>query len=339
MDTKSSTLRHHGTGVSVQTPLLIPSFSSKGFALTQTDNKSEISKILNTSGEFLTETFLISAYDIAYQHIPAPNDLPYKPELIFLDSGGYEISTDRDYSSVIDPLPAPHPWNEAMLKAVIDAWPDDIPLVIVSYDHHHDRKPVAKQVAAARKLFKKYPQHLNLLLLKPETVTQTLIVEAARSAIADAAQLSSFDIIGVTEKELGRSMLDRMVQIAKLRRAMDEARVTAPIHVFGALDPVSVCLYYVSGAEIFDGLTWIRYGFDGGRCVYTHNMGVLKYGIDIRDELVRARALADNYYYLQDLQRRLREFDATKKVDKLAPHAELIANAYDSLNTRLKRRS
>ncbi len=27
-------------------------------------------------------------------------------KLIFLDSGGYEISTDRDYASVVDPLSA-----------------------------------------------------------------------------------------------------------------------------------------------------------------------------------------------------------------------------------------
>jgi len=339
MHTRTSTLRHDGTGVSIHTPLLIPSFSSKGFARAKADDKSEIGKILEASGEFLTEAFLISAYDVAYGHIPPPRELPYKPELIFLDSGGYEISTDRDYSSVIDPLPAPHPWNQAKLQAVIDDWPDEIPLVIVSYDHHDDRKPMAKQVAAARKLFKKYPQHLHLLLLKPETETQTLIEEAAKSAIADTAQLGSFDVIGVTEKELGRSMLDRMVQIARLRLAMDDAGVKAPIHVFGSLDPVSVCLYYVSGAEIFDGLTWIRYGFDDGRCVYTHNMGVLKYGIDVRDDLVKSRALAGNYYYLQDLQRRLREFDATKKLEKLSPHAKLIANACDSLDTRLRRKS
>ena len=340
MFARSSTIRHKASGVNLQTPLLIPSFSSKGFVQSKKDEKSEIGKILATSGEFLTEAFLISAYDVFYEHIPLPRELPFTPELIFLDSGGYEISTDGDYSSVIDPLPAPEPWDLSKLQSVLSKWPDEIPLVMVSYDHHDERKSVVKQVDDARRLFKDYSQHLHLLLLKPETETQTLMDDALKSASANAALFGSFDIVGVTEKELGHTMLDRMVQIARLRRAMDDAGVQIPIHVFGSLDPVSVCLFYISGAELFDGLTWIRYGYDDdGKCVYTHNHGVLKYGINVSDNQVKSRAMAGNYYYLQDLQLRLREFETTKKWDKLAPHQKLIENAYDSLNTRLKRRA
>jgi hypothetical protein len=161
---------------------------------------------------------------------------------------------------------------------------------------------------------------------------------ALKSATANAEEMGSFDIIGVTEKELGRSMLERMVQIANLRIALDGAGVKAPIHIFGALDPLSVCLYYISGAEIFDGLTWIRYAFESGRCVYTHNLGVLKYGLHVRDDLVKSRAMADNYYALQDLQRRLREFENSGNFDKLEPHGKLVSDAWDSLKTRLKGR-
>ncbi len=338
MFARSTTIRHRSSGVALQTPLLIPSFSSKGFARSKKDGKSEIGKILAASGEFLIEAYLISAYDIHYGNLPAPDDFPFTPEIIFLDSGGYEISTDRDYSSVIDPLPAPEPWDSSMLQSVLADWPDELPLVMVSYDHHKERKPIAEQVSAARKLFQNFQQHVHLLLIKPETTTQELLDDTLKSVVADAAQLSCFDIIGVTEKELGRTMLNRMVQIARLRLALDEADVTAPIHVFGALDPLSVCLYYISGAEIFDGLTWIRYGYNGGCCMYTHNHGVLQYGLDVRDDLVKSRAMAENYYSLQGLQRRLREFEATGKWEKLAPHEELLENAHDSLATRLKRR-
>ncbi len=99
MFARSSTIRHRESGVSLQTPLLIPSFSSKGFARSKKEKKSEIRKILRTASEFLTEAYLISAYDFFYGHIPPPRELPCKPDLLFLDSGGYEISTDRDYSS------------------------------------------------------------------------------------------------------------------------------------------------------------------------------------------------------------------------------------------------
>ena len=337
MLTRTSTVRHRSSGVALQTPLLVPSFSSKGFAKSKDNERSEIGNILNAAGEFLTEAYLISAYDIHYGHIPGPEDLPFKPEIVFLDSGGYEISTDRDYSSVLDPLPSPGDWDSQKWESIVSAWPEEIPLVAISYDHHRERQPFATQVSLARQRFRVCGEHLRSFLIKPETESQLTLVKALAAARSAAEKLGDFDIIGVTEKELGRSMLDRMVGIARLRLVMDEADVTVPIHVFGALDPISVCLYYLAGAEIFDGLTWIRYGYEDGRCVYTHNLGVLKYGLHVRDDAVKSRALADNYYSLQDLQRRLREFEATGNFQKLEPHAKLLSNAYDSLQTSLKR--
>lgn len=339
MFARSTPIQHKPSGVMLHTPLLIPSFSSKGFARSKKDGKSEIGKILATSGEFLTETYLISAYDIFYGDIPGPSELPFKPEMIVLDSGGYEISTDRDYSSVIDPLPAPNEWDVKKWESVISEWPNEIPAIIVSFDHHNLRMEFDKQVATARQRFKKCKQHLCSFLIKPEKASQLTLERVLKHAAANADELRSFDVIGVTEKELGRTMLDRMAQIATLRKALDEARLNIPIHVFGALDPLSVCLYFVSGAEIFDGLTWIRYAFDNGKCIYLHNHSVLKYGLDQRDDAVKSRALADNVYCLRDLERRLREFENTKKWDKFEQHSDLIQKACDSLTTHLGRRS
>lgn len=334
---RTSTIRHKDSGVSMRTPLLIPSFSSKGFARSKRDGKSEIGKILETASEFLTEICLISAYDIFYEHLPNPSDLPCKPEMIFVDSGGYEISTDRDYSSVIDPLPLPEPWTIENLKNVFDNWPEEIPAVFVSLDRPDDRKPFVAQVTEARQLFRTRRQHLTLLLLKPETKTQTTLKETISAAAANVAELGSFDIIGVTEKELGRTMLDRMAQIAKLRLAMDDDEIKVPLHIFGALDPLSVCLYFIAGAEIFDGLTWLRYAYSDGMCVYAHNYKV-KENLNIHDDHVRTRILSDNYYAMQSLQQSLRDFETTHNFEKFGPHEELLKDAYDSLKTRFKGR-
>ena len=335
---RTSTIRHIDSGVSMKTPLLIPSFSSKGFAKSKEDGRSEIGKILAMAGEFLTEVFLISAYDIFYEHMPHPSNMSYTPEMIFVDSGGYEISTDIDYSSAIYPLSNPEPWEIEKLESVIENWPVHIPAVFVNFDHHDYRKPFTDQVADARRLFQRCRQHLKILLLKPETKTQTTLNETIRSAIVNIEELGSFDIIGVTEKELGQTMLNRMCQITKLRLAMDEADVKAPLHIFGSLDPLSVCLYYIAGAEIFDGLTWIRYAYKDGLCIYTHNMGVVQYGLHMKDDHLRSRILTENYYYLQSLQHRLLEFETTRSFGKLEPHADLLSNAYDSLKTNLNRR-
>ena len=39
---RTSTIRHRDSGVPLKTPLLIPSFSSKGFAKSKKDGKSDV---------------------------------------------------------------------------------------------------------------------------------------------------------------------------------------------------------------------------------------------------------------------------------------------------------
>jgi hypothetical protein len=311
---------------------LVPAFSSKGLGIIA--GESEVKKILLTAAEFLEDVYLVSAYDIREGHVPQPRDLPAKPSLIILDSGGYEIADDYDLSAISRSAVGAKTWSLADLEGVLDAWPPEIPAIFVSYDHPNERKPFNDQVAAARALFKGRTNQLHCFLLKPESNTQFTLKSAIGAAIANPAELASFDVVGVTEKELGGCFIDRMVQIARLRRALNEAAIESPIHVFGSLDPLSVCLYYISGAEVFDGLTWIRYAFADDRCIYMHNHAALEYGIHTRDDALRLRVMAANYYSLVTLQERMKDFGTTKDFHKL-PHSELLMDANDSLQRKL----
>lgn len=333
---KTSTLTHPASGVTVRTPLLIPSFSSKGFARPTADGRSEVGRIFSTTSEFITETCLISAYDIFHGHLPAPSHLPYTPTLMFVDSGGYEVSGDYGYSAVSHATVSARDWPLQSLESVLSDWPEHIPAVFVNYDHPDIRKPLSDQVSDALTLFSNFPQQLSLLLLKPETPTQRLLDKTIAAVVAMPNQLARFDIVGVTEKELGNTMLNRMRQVFRLRRAMDEEGLKAPIHVFGALDPVSVCLYYVAGAELFDGLTWLRYAYADGMAVYTHNIGAVNYGLHFLDDHVRSRAIAENCYALQALQHRLWDFADNGDYSKLMPHSRLVEDAVDSLRARTR---
>ena len=328
---RTSTVRHAGTGVTLNTPLLVPSFSSKGF------KPGDLKAIFETSSGFITETYLISAYDIGHGHLPEPRKLLFTPELMFLDSGGYEISSDQDISAVEFAKAGHKDWSVDQLTKVLDAWPDEIPTVIVSYDHPKDRKSFEEQIKAARRLFKGRA-HLCTFLIKPQTEEEETLKSALDEAKVHAREMKSFDIIGVTEKEIGRSPLERMVNLAKLRKAMDEAGVGSPIHVFGALDPLSACLYFLAGAEIFDGLTWIRYAYDeNGRCVYGSNHGAINFGLDVRENEVKSRFMSGNIYLMAQLQRKLREFDVKGQFAKLEPHAKTLKDALDTLETALKK--
>jgi len=84
MNPRTSILKHP-LGIEISTPLLIPSYSSKGFAMH--DGKSELCNIMIFTKEFIYETQLLSAYDIYYRHMLDTMELN-PTQLTIIDSGG-----------------------------------------------------------------------------------------------------------------------------------------------------------------------------------------------------------------------------------------------------------
>lgn len=332
---RSTSIVHRESGVSMMTPLLIPSFSSKGFGYSKTDDKAVVDKILGFAAQYITETCLVSAYDIAHGHIPPSSKLPVKPALMFVDSGGYEISEDKDLSTVIITLPEKKEWDVDMYAQVIKEWPDEQPAVFVSFDHPAQRFSLSEQISQARDLFRGENKHLHLLLIKPETADQDTLDSVLKSVSVAAESLSSFDLIGVTEKELGDSMLIRMGQIARLRQSLDSAKVDVPIHIFGALDPLSVMLYLVAGAEVFDGLTWLRYAYHDGMSAYIHNWATITQEVQTTYSFIEGHLLSHNITQLSKLQMGMRTFLRTSDYSKLPWHSSTVEKAWEALATEL----
>ena len=336
---RSSNIRHP-SGVTLRTPLLVPSFSSRGFRFNR-KGVSEIRDVFANAGGILTESMLVSAYDIGYGHLPKPTRFPCTPSLTLVDSGGYETGMDHDYSAVYSYDHKTEEWDSGRYQSVLDDWPGWIPAAFVSFDKEGAGKTIPRQIAQAAELLSRYPQQLHTFLLKPTRKCRGLLQNTVNIAQPHLKEFAAFNIIGVAEKELGRSMLDRMETIAKLRRGLDAAGVSVPIQVFGALDPLSSSLYCLAGAEVFDGLTWLRFAYKDGQCVYSHNYGVLHVGIDQDDDFVRSKVLSDNYSFLRDLQLCLRNFvvecDFTKLDPRVVPglHADCMRRALDSLRTKL----
>lgn len=328
----------HPSGVKLTTPLLVPSFSSKGFPRTR-GAKAWAAGTLDIASEWLTDTMLLSAYDIHYGYLPKPSELPSTPELTIVDSGGYEAGLDEDLSAAAPKEHEPKPWSPEQLKETLDQWPDRFAAIFVSYDHPLRRLALAEQVAEAKRLFANYPKQMHSLLLKPETREQELLTKALKTVADEPHLLSGFHTIGVTEKELGATLLDRMLRIAELRLALDRAEISAPIQVFGALDPISSCLFFLAGAEIFDGLTWLRFAYHEGLCVYRANYGALKVGITQRDALVDGKTMADNLNSLRDLELAMRRVALDKKFEHFPHHQPLLSRAFDDLRVKLKGRS
>ena len=337
---RTSQLRHRGLGITIETPLLVPSFSSKGFGVSRArevggveTERSEIAEILRVASEYLTDSMLLSAYDIHYEHVPLPAGAV--TDITIVDSGGYETSDLQDLSTTFIHAVAAKEWNEALHQEVLARWPSHVPAIFVSYDDARERLPLEDQIEKARQLFRRHPDHLSAILIKPERPRQAY-VQVGR-VIGQVEELRSFDVVGFTEKELGGSFLDRMVNLAKIRLAMDDANVDAPIHVFGSLDPISIPLYFVAGAEIFDGLTWLRYGYDKGMAVYRHNFAAKHIGLSRRDDFVKLKTLQENLGVLVDLTNQMRKFVVDPQYDRFGPNADVVRDAVDLLKTKIRR--
>jgi hypothetical protein len=301
-----------------RTPLLVPSFSSKGFP--------DVAKILRTSADFVEGPMLVSAYDLFYEKIRPPFDFA---SLIFLDSGGYEASKDADLSDFGDREHKPVQWSQVMHDQILSKWHQHVPTVLISYDHPRERLPIRKQIDRAKRLKQPPGQILREILLKPETKSQKLV--KVESITERVRALDEFDVIGVTEKEIGNSILERMENIAKIRIALDKAGMEKPIHVFGSLDTVTTPMYFLAGADIFDGLTWLRFAYREGNTIYKHNYGALNLGIRQKSYMVDVRCWYDNYAYLREMELEMRRFLNNSDFRIFKYHRDDFRKAYETL--------
>jgi len=289
-----------GTQTVAETPLLLPSFSSKGFP--------QARQIMNLMAEFITSPILISSYDVHYRLIP--RNLTFS-QLLFLDSGGYEARIEHDLSETYGKLHKPKPWNQQLHERVLTNWSSKWPTIAVSFDSPAKCLRLTNQIAGAAELQKRYPDLLWEILVKPETAKNRFI--PFDNLLQRVEQLRRFAVVGITEKELDDSLFGAMTKIAKLRTQMNAAGVNIPIHIFGSLDPLTTVLYFLAGAEIFDGLTWLRFGYHKGTTIYYQNYAVVRDSAGLRrrtNEQYR-EMWRSNYYYLEKLRTQMINFVRT----------------------------
>lgn len=298
------------------TPMLIPSVSSR--------LNLDLPDLLDTISEIVNGPLLVSAYDYeCYKGM-----MPDFPSLIFLDSGGYECDRDKGVSEIGFYKPEAKPWDRAMHSRVADDWNSPVPTVLISYDHPDVRISTEEQIAEAGAFFSERPRFISELLLKPETKESTII--RPELIISDVQILEPFDIIGFTEKELGNSMMERMMTVASVRRGLNDAGLDIPIHIFGSLDTVTTPLYFLAGADIFDGLSWLRFIFDRGDTLYIDSYAPLLLGPqeDIRNAWIKG--VYHNTTYLKKLEMEMRRFVTTGDYSLFGPRAEFFKNTNET---------
>lgn len=246
MSTSLHAVRRTST-LGLETPLLVPSFSSRGYP--------ELAGMIEAIRADISDVCLVSSYDVANGH--CAESFESLANIIVLDSGLFECTEALVAVDSHVPDPARRTWSREDYRRFLGSAATRLTrtnAIVVSYDTF---APLSEQVDAAREDFSTIPGAAKDFLFKPE----------ARGAFHDdfvlqASEIGCFDILGVTERELGSSALARCRALVRLRRALSAAGLDMPIHVFGSITPAAVAAYFLCGADIFDGLNWLRASFD-----------------------------------------------------------------------------
>lgn len=333
-------------------PLLVPSVSSKGFPVGR-DGVSEAGAALHVVGPDLHESLLVSAYDLYLGLLPdaeramsqAHDKTLYAlPQLLIVDSGGYELNP-HDFESGEQRRGAYLPddrFGREQFAEVLSRLPAGRDLLVVNYDEPVDpdgagRVSYRVQREEAQAQLAARPDVRKTFLVKPEGRSPFLDVAAMTP---DAPNLVAFDVIGVTEKELGGTFLDRLVSLAQLRRLLDESGCgELPVHVFGSLDPLLTSLYFMAGGELFDGLSWLRYAYADGLAVHPEALSVLGADVDQRQERRDALRRVLNLRELHQLKHRLARWaHEPERYDILGPRHQPLREVYEIMTAKLAQR-
>lgn len=230
------------------TPNYIPSFSSREDHYL----KERINALLH---EIPQEVILISAYD--YYNLKRNGHITtkfigksLKEKLLFLDSGGYELQfSDNDE------------WTPLKYKQTIE---EINPTFFVGFDRipsYEKLSDTNSLIYESVEFLKDYSGSGRVLLMHFSLMNNPQ--KEIQSFVKILQKFSNyFDILGIPEREIGTNIFQRIQFVSCLRKELDKNEILKPIHIFGCSDPLSVILLTLSGADIFDGLGWIKYAFD-----------------------------------------------------------------------------
>jgi hypothetical protein len=328
----------HPNGSIIELPKAVPSFSSKGFPIIKNKKmKREISEVdnaLKMIGPLTKSSILISAYDIYKNHLIDPLSYCNDKELVIIDSGGYELS---DYFDATEPKYQPvrpdKNFTVTEYEKIIKKLNKSKSFVISNYDYSTTNKSIPNQIEEAKILFNKFPKFLHSFIIKPIKKGNFIEID---EIIRYLPEMRIFNIIGIIDNDLGDNILKQLVNIAKLRIALNDRGMEVPIHIWGGLDPFITPLYFCAGAEIFDGVSWLRYGYYDNMAIPRDTFDALSSNVTNKDKAIADRLLK-NINYLEDLPFRMQRFVIKGEPDFSVweNHSNQIKKIYEKLLTKI----
>ena len=293
------------------TPLIVPSFSSRGFP-----------HVSNVWEEFRYKLFgvcLVSAFDIACSRVPT--SVADTVNVVILDSGAYEIQSGS--ADCVDFPGSSHPenWTYEEYRVAVKLMSDRTNLILVNFDRIGS---LECQIEGAIQDFSLFPQAASDFLVKPVDGMEWVNIPKLSQHLETIQQ---FGVIGITAREIGPSLLRRCNSIVMLRDLLGDAGIETPIHVFGAIQPYEVLTYFFCGADIFDGLNWLRFAFRGDSSVPIDETAMEDLKWNLSDSDLSDRERTRNLGLLFRLQEELQKYAASGDMEALAEEFPIARQA------------
>jgi hypothetical protein len=262
----------------------------------------------------LAVSSLISAYDAYHGYINKEVELS---DIVIIDSGNYE-------KNVLEGLGCSVDWTRDQHSATINSMVPFTQIAIVNYD---EPGPLSEQADSAAEFFKKYPQYATDFLCRPLTTSSPYMDVASITKNVDLFR--GFEVFGVTEQELGPSLIEKCKRLLELRQCLNSQGLEIPIHVFGCFEPMTIVLMSILGGDIFDGLTWARYDMREEMLMAPGLIPFFDQKWSINDSTIRRASASQYLNQMTELMIRLRSYARTHAFSELqmSPKAEKLAKS------------
>ena len=154
-----------------------------------------------------------------------------------------------------------------------------------------------KQLTEAVSLSKEFPNAVINFIIKKCFPFEHLLDKIDQTKNS----LQSIQIIGITEKELGNTVRDRLKNLIQIKKRLISSGWNGSIHIFGGLEPNLAKLYYIAGADIFDGLSWQRMFYRNNASLYNPE----SFFISLPEHENKFLMMVDNLSILQEVSNNL----------------------------------
>ncbi|MBA7611355.1 Queuine tRNA-ribosyltransferase catalytic subunit 1 [subsurface metagenome] len=290
----------------INTPFFFPAISS-------VKTNFEIGECLKLIKKIGYPGFLVSSYDIYNAGEKEKNKLlgiisesTEGETLTLLDSGNYEAFWSNDKE-----------WRFQNLESVLDKISVDF---CFSFDIFWNERKNVKQhvketVTSIAKTAGAQKSGTTIPLLHSDSKSFPEIVRRVVEGINP-------EVIGVPERELGSSIFERATTVKRIRDELDKTNRQIPLHLLGTGNPISILIFTLCGADIYDAIEWCKTVVDPETCHLFHfaqkelidcNCSACK----VKDVAYHTQTMAHNLIFYKKFTEKIRASIEKNEIDQV----------------------